>query len=97
MCVSCRSLLSPQERHLPPKNVLRRAVHTLMYNSVMDGLIMGVILCNTIIMLFVSAHTPGRPARLCTTALCCAMGLSVGIILCHTTIILRCALSARPG
>jgi len=48
-----------QERHLPPANVLRRVVHTLMYNSYMDGFIMAIIICNTIIMLFVSiaAHT----------------------------------------
>lgn len=61
---------TPQERHLPPQNILRRAVHTLMYNNVMDGMIMGVIVCNTIIMLFVSGPQLGGAAAECQGTEC---------------------------
>eukprot|EP00967_Tisochrysis_lutea_P129399 scaffold222512_cov19-Tisochrysis_lutea.AAC.1 len=41
-----------QERHIPPENAVRRAVHSLLYNNVTEGIIMAIIVCNTIIMLF---------------------------------------------
>ncbi|KAF5837635.1 Ion transport protein-domain-containing protein [Dunaliella salina] len=53
--LSVQQLLSSttiEERHIPPENPVRRAVHTLLYNNVTEGIIMAIIVCNTIIMLF---------------------------------------------
>ena len=54
-----------QERHLPPKNPLRKAAHTFVYNPIADSFIMAIIVANTVIMLFVSAGGAVRVLVLC--------------------------------